>query len=124
MCESVFKTAGERYGMCESVFKTAGERHGMCESVFKTAGERYGMCESVFKTAWEQNGNGMVCVNRPLRFVVGFTVGPLFSLGLIPCSHYIRGHEGPITVYIFRRRNKVVRCQESNLNTSTVQPVM
>jgi hypothetical protein len=32
-----------------------------------TAGERHGMCESVFKTAWEQHGNGMVCVNRPLK---------------------------------------------------------
>jgi hypothetical protein len=30
------------------------------------AGERHGMCESAFNTAGEQQGNGMVCVNRPL----------------------------------------------------------
>jgi hypothetical protein len=34
MCESGFKSAGERHGMCESGFNTAGERHGMCESAF------------------------------------------------------------------------------------------
>jgi hypothetical protein len=33
----------------------------------RTEWERHGMCESVFKTAWEQHGNGMVCVNRPLK---------------------------------------------------------
>jgi hypothetical protein len=37
MCESGYKTAGERHGMCESGYKTAGERHGMCESAIKSA---------------------------------------------------------------------------------------
>jgi hypothetical protein len=39
------------------------------------AGERHGMCESVFKTAGERHGTGMVCVNPPLRSILGLNLG-------------------------------------------------
>jgi hypothetical protein len=46
-------------------------------------GERHGMCESVFKKAGEQNGNGMVCVNRPLLYLVNTVANQTSGAGQV-----------------------------------------
>jgi hypothetical protein len=38
------------------------------------------MCESAFNTAGERHGNGMVCVNRPLCYLMTYTLKVPFSI--------------------------------------------